>query len=547
MYRFLIISKPTAEFFPEAGDRTDHADGAPADAGNLDFGFGGGPERVEQIGNAPGVRLLGPKAPCLTVWGKLSGGAYWPKRCNQTQPAEALLYSEAPVSLGNYNGFEIGNHFFVPEGRLPSGLGLRSAYHRDCEWPSRLFRKTEQRIDAYLIFQPANSRAEVQAGTQFAVNPFCLEMDPGEGAVAWLNPGENVGGVQVDRNRVLHPGSLVTVIPIFQGSENDIRWRFLGHLWKGISSNGDQKQWPPVFRLLFAPGEEKKDLEEETAKAVEPFFALDLLGGTFVILDHGTGQPKYEWVPPEGMGTNGLWLARYFYQKWKGTELEPKFKNPSWDGRAVELAVLPLARPGCSDGFLYMEVPEGGVSEFLRGNQAEENDFEAVIVRILEGLQDDLEWGHFDLQRQSDGTVCRSRLLHDLARKALPASRILVMFPKGAETFAQPVAYEVQRSRFRGALRWARELTAACAGPPSPPNPRLDDEAPRRRGYGWWHQWAEWLTTLPQTLEFPCFSKSLRFNDVRTPLNTGVFGGAAEAENFVQAEVVQLNDEPIFW
>ncbi len=74
-----------------------------------------------------------------------------------------------------------------------------------------------------------------------------------------------------------------------------------------------------------------------------PFFALDGLGGGFLLGAYGTGRPRADWLPPAGARPNRMWFADYWGALWCPDEVEAKAQgtNPESRPPVDERPVIP--------------------------------------------------------------------------------------------------------------------------------------------------------------------------------------------------------------
>lgn len=136
-----------------------------------------------------------------------------------------------------------------------------------------------------------------------------------------LDSEEGLYGATSELSKLLkeQAGGWPRLYPIVGESENQ-RAAFLSAWWNEIQSL-DFHRWTALERLIFCPKNASPDTNSRSA--AEPvwlaFWMLDLLGGRWWISGWGTGLPQYHWEPPdEEAGTNYLWLASHWLNKWGG-------------------------------------------------------------------------------------------------------------------------------------------------------------------------------------------------------------------------------------
>jgi hypothetical protein len=445
--------------------------------------------------------------------------------------------------------FKNASDFYFEQGLEPP---LPSAFHTDGKWANRLLQGSTHHTP------PSGGRERVPEqnaqteGVTFVLNPFVIQISPQGQAIRCERLKS--GDVDASSNllRILDPGGIRALLPLLDNNDHDLRWRFLCHLWGKLDKHRLQ-DWPAAFRLFFAPFDER---EERAPVDPESFFVLDLLGGAFVIKGHGTGYPKYDWIPPEGMTTNHNWIATRFYRRWKGLSdgdgqhhLQWLFADREPLSQSNDLHQLPIAETGVPRREAHgSRIGDIDLAQLLRRvEDIVAKEFAEIIARL-----DSWKNFHVDHGYIQEGQLRETDLLEALASAALPKSPIRVEFPSRAETFAAPVAYDMIGSRHRGAIEWARELVLGAVGVVSSDdqthsNRFLDNNAPRHRGYGWWHDWASWLSTKPYDLRYPGISTALRLDDPLTPLGVGTLAsGTLDAESGTHAPA-NLNRKPVFW
>jgi len=413
--------------------------------------------------------------------------------------------------------FQGAESFLFSDLSLP---GQQSAYHQDRQWNHKLICGVSGDLPpAYnniLLHEPNE-----QGNQDAVINPLVIEINISGNEISRDAVGDRMGP-EPDLVRLLEAKGIRAVIPLLTGNSRDLEWRFLQSLSSKLSAKElPMRDWPAAFRLFFAPsGEDLGRLVDP-----EPFFVLDQLGGTFVIAEHGEGDPIFDWVPPRNISTNHHWIATYFYRQWKqvvedtqGHLLEFAANN---EKILRQLVASPISRTSRTQREFHssqcLEPSLGGILTDMGSGEGPRSA--AELGQLIENLD---SWQNYHMSEgYLRGDSLRGNELHEaLCRQALPQSPIRVQFPPKTEEFSLDLVYDCIESRFRGASAWMDDLLSWLQdGPFTSKNGSLYMKSiPREKGEEWWYQWAEWLSTEPADLYFP-EKKSLRLDDPRTPLD----------------------------
>jgi hypothetical protein len=389
----------------------------------------------------------------------------------------------------------------------------------------------------------------------FYLNPFVLKMESEGTDVSEAELQDVLGGPQPDLLRILHPGGLLAVFPLLPDNSHDLRWRFLRYLWEKLLPKKNLRDWPPALRLFFAPWNDADENFEPKSFSPEPFFVLDLLGGTFTITGHGTGKPTYDWIPPADMSSNLNWIATRFYRRWKRQADDGSQHHLHWETQrqngSNELAQM--APCGVQIAGTYRRPVSDEVNTLPDLLARSNHQIAKIICAEVQTLGEPWLKYHSRNGYFRDGHIQERDLLEALATEALPKSTVRVDFPPGAEEFRSSFYFDLRDSRYYGATLWGNDLLLGIEQLPGedvanlPRASRfLDAEAPREGG--WWHTWATWLSTKPHDICFPRTSALLRLDDPTTPLGIGRLGGGdSSKEDNLNPKPVRSGREPVFW